>query len=164
MVQLWLPVAILPGPVRRRADYPVGEPAAVLGEGHDRRVHPVGAGPGLATQPGALVNLPPRLGRHTPVRPLWICRACAGPWPCSLARLLLKAEYWDRRADLPVQMTTVLYEAVADLHRLDPAAVDPAAMFNRFVGWTRRNHLGRIPDLSAQLAALDAELLRRLPD
>jgi hypothetical protein len=110
------------------------------------------------------VNLPYRLGPHAPLRPLWICRSCAIPWPCAQARLLLKAEYWENRENLPAYMVAVLYEAVADLHRLDPGGLDLAAVFTRFVGWTRRDHQGHIPDLAKQVADLDAELLRRLAE
>ncbi|GAB3816126.1 hypothetical protein [Micromonospora zhanjiangensis] len=88
------------------------------------------------------MNLPYALRAHTPIRPLWICRACAGPWPCAHARLTLKGEYENDRPGLSVYMTTVLHEAVADLYRLDPSELDTTAMFTRFVGWTRCTAFG----------------------
>ncbi|MFI2709769.1 hypothetical protein ACH495_06515 [Micromonospora sp. NPDC018662] len=31
--------------------------------------------------------------RHAPLKPIWICTACAHPWPCGPARLELAAQY-----------------------------------------------------------------------
>jgi hypothetical protein len=90
----------------------------------------------VAPQPGALVNLPDRLRSHAPLRPMWICRSCGTPWPCATARLYLKAEYCERRTELPTYMATVMHEAIADLDRLNPDELDLAAMFARFIAWT----------------------------
>ncbi|GAB3818785.1 hypothetical protein [Micromonospora zhanjiangensis] len=87
------------------------------------------------------MNLPPRLRTHVPLRPLWLCRNCGTPWPCAVARLSLKCEYWDRRADLPVLMAEVMHEAVTELIRINPVELDPTDVFIRFIGWTQR-----IPD------------------
>jgi hypothetical protein len=84
------------------------------------------------------VNLAHLLRSHAPLRPLWICRSCASPWPCATARLKLKAEYCEHRADLPVYMATVMHEAIADLSRLNPGTLDPAEVFVRFIAWTQR--------------------------
>lgn len=84
------------------------------------------------------MNLPYRLRTHAPIRPMWICRTCAGPWPCAVARLLLKAEYCDRRPDLPAFMGTVMQEAISDLDRLTPSGLNLVDVFNRFVAWTKR--------------------------
>jgi hypothetical protein len=84
------------------------------------------------------VNLPHRLRAHAPLRPMWICPTCAGPWPCATARLYLKAEYCERRADLPVFMAQVMHDAIVDLNRINPAELDLANVFNRFIGWTQR--------------------------
>jgi hypothetical protein len=84
------------------------------------------------------VNLPRVLGMHAPLRPLWICRTCGTPWPCATGRLKLKAEYCEHRADLPVFMATVMHDAIVDLSRINPAELDLADMFNRFIGWTQR--------------------------
>ncbi|WBB73367.1 hypothetical protein O7602_27440 [Micromonospora sp. WMMD1128] len=73
--------------------------------------------------------------RHDPHRPLWLCRACGGPWPCGTARLTLLDEYADRVA-LCIYLAGMLYTAVEDLHRLDPRnAPKPAALHERFLGW-----------------------------
>lgn len=84
------------------------------------------------------MNLSYLLRLHAPLRPLWICRSCAGPWPCAVARLKLKAEFCEHRADLPVYMATVMHEAIVELSRLDPATLDPADVFVRFIAWTQR--------------------------
>lgn len=71
-------------------------------------------------------------------RPLWICRTCGTSWPCATSRLKLKAEYCEHRADLPVFMATVMHDAIVDLSRINPAELDLAGVFNRFIGWTQR--------------------------
>lgn len=55
---------------------------------------------------------------HLPLRPLWLCRVCAAPWPCPVARLTLRQEYAHDRVGLSVY----------------PEA---AALFTRFLGWAR---------------------------
>jgi len=73
---------------------------------------------------------------HTPLRPTWLCRACAAPWPCLTARSLLVVEYTDNRVGLSVYLGSALYAAIDDLYRLNPnPGPDPAAMFHRFLGW-----------------------------
>jgi hypothetical protein len=80
---------------------------------------------------------PQRAVEHIALRPLWLCRACADPWPCATARLLLKAQYDQDQVALSIHMCGVLHEAVRDLYRLNPhEAPAPRAMFDRFVGWT----------------------------
>ncbi|GAB3804067.1 hypothetical protein [Micromonospora zhanjiangensis] len=75
--------------------------------------------------------------RHVPLRPIWICRACAAPWPCAMARLLLRAGYLHDRVGLAVHLCGLLHEAARDLYRLNPHdAPPPRALFERFVGWT----------------------------
>ncbi|SDY10613.1 hypothetical protein SAMN05444365_101687 [Micromonospora pattaloongensis] len=76
---------------------------------------------------------------HTPLRPIWLCRACAAPWPCGSARLALTAEYADDPVGLCVYLCATLHEAVADLYRLNPDdGPDPRAVFERFLGWVPR--------------------------
>ncbi|NGM14703.1 hypothetical protein [Verrucosispora sioxanthis] len=76
---------------------------------------------------------------HLPLRPLWLCRVCAAPWPCAAARLDLVAEYADDRIALSVYLCAVLHEAAADLYRLNPQdGPDPAALFARFLAWAPR--------------------------
>lgn len=84
-----------------------------------------------------MITFPPRVRSHVPLRPLWICRSCAGPWPCATARLLLKAEYHDDRAALAVFMSTVLHVAAEELGKLNNPGPQPAELFTRFVEWTR---------------------------
>ncbi|SCL17821.1 hypothetical protein GA0074692_0261 [Micromonospora pallida] len=77
---------------------------------------------------------PPR--PHTPVRPIWLCRACAHPWPCAVARLTLSREYADDRIGFCVYLAGQLHEAVTDLYRLNPHDVpEPPQLFARFLGW-----------------------------
>ncbi|MFE9200975.1 hypothetical protein [Micromonospora sp. NPDC007230] len=76
---------------------------------------------------------------HLPLRPLWLCRSCATPWPCAAARLTLVREYADDPVALAVYLCGVLHEATADLYLLHPNdPPDPAALFDRFLGWARR--------------------------
>ncbi|MEV4386877.1 hypothetical protein AB0J68_14360 [Micromonospora sp. NPDC049580] len=76
---------------------------------------------------------------HLPMRPLWLCRVCAAAWPCQPARLLLTMEYRRDRVGLSVYMAGLLFEATADLIKLNPnPAPSPADLFARFVGWTAR--------------------------
>ncbi|MET8066770.1 hypothetical protein [Micromonospora sp. NPDC005211] len=73
---------------------------------------------------------------HLPMRPLWICKRCAHPWPCAEARLALLAEYAGDRLALSVYLCGQLYDAARELHRLNPyEAPSPQALFARFVGW-----------------------------
>ena len=70
------------------------------------------------------------------MRPLWICKRCAHPWPCAEARLALVAEYAGDRIGLSVYLCGQLYDAAVELHRLNPdEAPGPQALFARFVGW-----------------------------
>ncbi|MBQ1026256.1 hypothetical protein [Micromonospora sp. C95] len=73
---------------------------------------------------------------HVPLRPLWLCRACAAPWPCATARLALLTEYRDSHVALSIYLAGMLYDAVEDLYRLNPHdAPKPAALHDRFLGW-----------------------------
>ena len=75
---------------------------------------------------------------HVPQRPMWICHACAAPWPCLTARSLLAVEYATNHVGLSVYLASALYTAIDDLHRLNPnPGVDPAEMFERFLAWSR---------------------------
>ncbi len=79
-----------------------------------------------------------RVRPHSPMRPLWLCRVCAAPWPCSPARLTLGREYAGDRLALSVYMTGRLHDAVADLYRLNPnPGPDLTELFDRFLGWVR---------------------------
>ncbi|MCX4469686.1 hypothetical protein OOK41_05125 [Micromonospora sp. NBC_01655] len=77
---------------------------------------------------------------HLPLRPLWLCRVCAAPWPCQPARLLLLLEYRRDRVGLSVYMAALLFEATGDLVRLSPnPEPSPTDLFDRFLAWTRRD-------------------------
>lgn len=73
---------------------------------------------------------------HTPIRPLWICRTDAQPWPCAQARLALADEYRGRPVDLCVYLGLSLARATRDLHQLNPPESPlPEALHARFIGW-----------------------------
>ncbi|MEO3781362.1 hypothetical protein ABGB16_32145 [Micromonospora sp. B11E3] len=77
---------------------------------------------------------PPR--PHLPIRPLWLCRACAAPWPCATARLTLLHEYARDRVALLVYLGGQLHDAADELYRLNPHdGPEPAQLFDRFLGW-----------------------------
>ncbi|AVT39383.1 hypothetical protein C6W10_26390 [Plantactinospora sp. BB1] len=87
--------------------------------------------------------MPFRLRPHSPRRPLWHCSGCPGqPWPCGVARLLLRAEFSNAPVGLALYMSAQLMEALTDLHRLSPSpAPEPKILFQRFVAWTAREPL-----------------------
>ncbi|OKI77758.1 hypothetical protein A6A27_17010 [Micromonospora sp. CB01531] len=73
---------------------------------------------------------------HTPLRPLWLCRACAAPWPCPIARLTLLREYVDDRVALLVYLGGMLHDAAGELHLLHPQdGPTPGHLYARFLGW-----------------------------
>ncbi|MFJ6198586.1 hypothetical protein [Micromonospora sp. NPDC092111] len=73
---------------------------------------------------------------HTPLRPMWFCRADGQPWPCPEARLLLRAEYGDRQPALSIYLAGLMYEAMHDLYHLNPHdGPAPRDLFQRFVAW-----------------------------
>ncbi|MDM4719800.1 hypothetical protein QTQ03_09505 [Micromonospora sp. WMMA1363] len=77
-------------------------------------------------------NMPP----HTPLRPMWSCRACGHPWPCAEARLLLKVEFDRRCPALSIYLAGLMYEAMHDLYHLNPHdGPSPRDLFERFVAW-----------------------------
>ncbi|MEU4474588.1 hypothetical protein [Micromonospora sp. NPDC023888] len=76
---------------------------------------------------------------HTPLRPLWSCRADGQHWPCREARLRLKAEFDDNLPGLTIYLAVIFSEAAQDIHHLDPSdRPSPCELFDRFVGWARR--------------------------
>ncbi|MEU5565470.1 hypothetical protein [Micromonospora musae] len=73
---------------------------------------------------------------HTPLRPVWACRACGHPWPCASARLNLKAEFARQEATLAIYLAGLMYEAMHDLYHLNPSdGPGPRDLFARFVAW-----------------------------
>ncbi|NBE83871.1 hypothetical protein GVV04_23480 [Micromonospora sp. NEAU-HG-1] len=77
-------------------------------------------------------------GQHLPLRPLWLCRACAAPWPCAVARLTLLREYADARVTLLMYLAGLLHDAADELYTLNPHdAPEPGQLFDRFLAWAR---------------------------
>ena len=73
---------------------------------------------------------------HSPRRPLWLCRVCAGPWPCGAARLALLRDYAGATTSLRVYLATCMHEAARDLLTLNRYdAPSPDALWNRFLAW-----------------------------
>ncbi|RKR89128.1 hypothetical protein BDK92_3466 [Micromonospora pisi] len=81
---------------------------------------------------------PPAPASHQPLRPLWVCRIDAYPWPCADARLHLTAEFRGRTLALTLFLATHYVEALGDLHTIDPelgAPPDSRVLYERFLGW-----------------------------
>ncbi|MEH0935237.1 flavin reductase [Micromonospora psammae] len=76
--------------------------------------------------------------RHAPVKPIWICAACAHPWPCGNARLNLLVEYHGDRKTMALDLAGLMSEASEDLTRICPKPPDPMDLYPRFLGWARR--------------------------
>ncbi|MGW5559143.1 hypothetical protein ACWER9_18215 [Micromonospora sp. NPDC003944] len=73
---------------------------------------------------------------HTPLRPMWFCRADGQHWPCGEARLRLKAEFEDNGVGLTIYLAGMYYMAAKDLYHLNPHdGPNPTDLFRRFVGW-----------------------------
>ncbi|MCZ7435080.1 hypothetical protein O7598_01620 [Micromonospora sp. WMMC241] len=73
------------------------------------------------------------------MRPLWLCRVCAAPWPCQPGRLLLLMDYRCDRVALSIHMAGCLSDATADLLKLNPDRMpSPKDLFDRLLGWTTR--------------------------
>lgn len=71
---------------------------------------------------------------HLAHRPEWFCLACGDPWPCLVARAVLRDEYHlDRQRSV---MAAFLEQAVVDL-----PDQGRGALFARFLGWTARDVL-----------------------
>ncbi|MEV4715118.1 hypothetical protein [Micromonospora sp. NPDC049374] len=76
---------------------------------------------------------------HTPLRPMWCCRACGQPWPCGPARLRLRTEYDADRPGLSIYLAGLMYEAMRDLYHFNAHdAPEPGVLFDRFLAWARR--------------------------
>ncbi|MGC4768658.1 hypothetical protein ACLQ25_06670 [Micromonospora sp. DT44] len=73
---------------------------------------------------------------HTPLRPMWFCRADGQQWPCPEARLRLRREFEDNVPGLTIYLAGLYYEATRDLYRLNPHdGPSPSELFTRFVSW-----------------------------
>ncbi|MBM7077518.1 MULTISPECIES: flavin reductase [Micromonospora] len=74
-------------------------------------------------------------GRHTPLRPIWLCRVDANPWPCGEAKLALLARYGDDLPGLLALLTGLSAEATEHLTQLDNGRrID---VTDRFLTWVR---------------------------
>lgn len=108
------------------------------------------ARPDVARQRRSPVTAPGAGGpgvSHLPLRPLWLCRACAAPWPCAPAKLRLAREYAGNRVALCLYLSSVLHDAATDLHLLDPhGAPGPQQLFDRFIGWATPSRPGVEPE------------------
>jgi hypothetical protein len=72
---------------------------------------------------------------HVPECLTWQCAGCADPWPCPAVKRELLAEYadgWPGRLSLSIYLAICMADALPDL-----AYVPSAALYNRFLGWTR---------------------------
>ncbi|SCL19042.1 hypothetical protein [Micromonospora inyonensis] len=73
---------------------------------------------------------------HTPIRPIWLCRACGHPWPCGEAKLALLAEYGQNRVSLFVYLAGAFGDAVDDLGKLHSGETPISGeLFDRFLSW-----------------------------
>ncbi|MET7709283.1 hypothetical protein [Micromonospora sp. NPDC005413] len=81
---------------------------------------------------------------HLPMRPVWLCRNCAAPWPCSPAQLDLIAEFYGHSIALAFYLAASMHEAIDDVYGLGLRPSSPA-MHARFLGrlslarWPRRS-------------------------
>jgi hypothetical protein len=57
---------------------------------------------------------------RTPIRPIWLCRKDAQPWPCGEAKLALLGGYHDMRVSLYLYLAAQFGDAMADLYQLNP--------------------------------------------
>ncbi|NBE82027.1 hypothetical protein [Micromonospora rubida] len=72
--------------------------------------------------------------RHLPMRPAWLCRVCAGQWPCPAAQLDLAAEFHGHTVALAFYLAASMHDALDDMYRLG-GRPDKTAMHARFLGW-----------------------------
>nr|MDT0659966.1 hypothetical protein [Micromonospora sp. DSM 115978] len=73
---------------------------------------------------------------HAPQRPLWLCRACAAPWPCGQAKIELLRELATDGTYLRIYLASQMHEALADLCALTPYEMpSPVQVWNRFLSW-----------------------------
>lgn len=88
----------------------------------------------------------PELELHTPLRPFWICRTDARPWPCPDARLNLLRVYGERRLELYLYLGAQFVHALAELDGIAAQAgggPEPGALHARILGWVPPGGGGR---------------------
>jgi hypothetical protein len=71
---------------------------------------------------------------HQPMRPAWLCRNCAAPWPCAPAQLHLATEFYGHSIALAFYLAANMQDAVDDLYSIG-VRPDPRALHARFLGW-----------------------------
>ncbi|MEV1154031.1 hypothetical protein AB0J27_01300 [Micromonospora chokoriensis] len=74
----------------------------------------------------------PRL--HLPMRPAWLCRNWATPWPCGPAQLDLVTEFYGHSIALAFYLASSMQQAVNDMYGLG-GRPDPTVMHTRFLKW-----------------------------
>ncbi|WP_420116483.1 flavin reductase [Micromonospora sp.] len=72
---------------------------------------------------------------HRPLRPIWLCRLDANPWPCGEAKLALRAAFADDRSALLTLMSTLQREAENHLTQLDGGRSNN--LTDRFLSWAQ---------------------------
>ncbi|MGN9804626.1 flavin reductase [Micromonospora sp. L32] len=73
--------------------------------------------------------------RHIPLRPMWLCRVDAHPWPCASAKLDLLDAYADDRHGLRHHLSELKDEAEDDIAQLDSG--NRPQLADRFLSWVR---------------------------
>lgn len=68
------------------------------------------------------------------MRPAWLGRNCAAPWPCGPAQRDLIVEFYGHSIALAFHLASSMQEAADDMYALG-GRPDPAVMHTRFLGW-----------------------------
>ena len=73
---------------------------------------------------------------HYALPPAHRCRNCQRPWPCPEAQMNLVTEFYGDPVGLAVYLGRMYEVAIADRTALG-LTVDPAPMYQRYLGWIR---------------------------
>ena len=71
---------------------------------------------------------------HDPARPEWTCTATGHPWPCTVARTALLAQFANDRRGLILHLGARLADAIDDFAAQTHGDVPPG-LTDRFMGW-----------------------------
>lgn len=71
---------------------------------------------------------------HLPLRPVWLCRVCAHPWPCGPAKLALRAEYDKHALSLNIYLADHMIVSLRDLSGIGESP-EVTSHYARFLGW-----------------------------
>lgn len=75
------------------------------------------------------------LGVHTPLRPVWRCKADHLPWPCPQARQLLLAAYQDAPGrSLQFYLIDQMLTAAVDWRNAGITG-DAGSLYDQIIGW-----------------------------